>query len=67
MDDEASNPSLTDVGGFLGRQHDRLYFDELFEPFFARAIALKCPNLDSREPIAVLLTRPFSEIYPKGN
>jgi hypothetical protein len=56
MDDEASNPSLSDVGGFLGRQHDRLYFDELFEPFFARAIALKCPNLDSREPIVV----PFS-------
>lgn len=56
MDDEASIPSFNDVGGFLGRRHDRLYFDELSEPFFARAIASKCPNLESREPTVV----PFS-------
>jgi hypothetical protein len=56
MDYEGSSPSLNDVGGFFGRRHDRLYFDELVEPFFARVIASKCPNLKSREPIVV----PFS-------
>ena len=47
MDDEQESASTKDVGGFLGRQHYRLHFNELSETFFARMIVEKCPELDS--------------------
>jgi hypothetical protein len=53
MNEQSNAAPTEDVGGFLGRQHHRLRFNELPETLIARIIATKCPNLSSEEVVNI--------------
>jgi hypothetical protein len=56
MNEQADATPSEDVGGFLGRQHHRLRFNELPETLFARIIATKCPDLSSKDAVRIRLS-----------
>jgi hypothetical protein len=56
MSEQADATPSEDFGGFLGRHHHRLRFNELPETLLARIIATKCTDLSSKEVVCIQLS-----------